>query len=252
MHQAQAPYRELYDSILAFEGDGLQSAVLEPWLGREPQERAWLTEFAARVGAPIPPASREDLWRLYALSRVSDLLLARPKEREILMLALGLQPLQSRGFSPFFHEIASVEQAPLASEAVSVTETVWPGWRLGPMMFARAGVRVRAGTDHIVKEIAETSMLYWSFARPQRRTMDLSVGWGSNSQWRTSFRRDYELCGEFLYNVDARPTSGPAGDEDLTDDEASALLRNRCFVRTRKPDDDRWPYDSAWREPAHG
>jgi len=49
------------------------------------------------------------------------------------------------------------------------------------------------------------------------------------------------------YNVDAR-RRGPELDEDLTAEEKLELLRHRCFVRCRKPDADRWPYNDTYRE----
>jgi hypothetical protein len=35
----------------------------------------------------------------------------------------------------------------------------------------------------------------------------------------------------------------------LTPEEKLELLRHRCFVRCRKPDADRWPYNDTYREP---
>jgi hypothetical protein len=115
---------------------------------------------------------------------------------------------------------------------------------LGPLVIARAGV-VAGG---FVKEIAESSTLYWAYYRANRRTEDLSRGWGHNSQWRTALRRDYLLGGIAYYNVDARP-AGPPHDEDLTAAEKLELLRHRCFVRCPKRHDDRFPYGDTYREP---
>jgi hypothetical protein len=106
---------------------------------------------------------------------------------------------------------------------------------------------VRAGRLHLLKEVAERSTLYWAYARNHRKSEDLSRGWGSNSQWRTAFRRDYALGGRLFYNVDARPHPG-GPDADLTAAERAELLRHRCFVTCTTPSDDLWPYDLSATE----
>ena len=77
MHSAQACYRELYDSLLEYDEGSLYPDVLAPWLKANADERIWLRAFASRRGSPVPSADVEDLWRLYALSRVNDTLLLR-------------------------------------------------------------------------------------------------------------------------------------------------------------------------------
>lgn len=57
--------------------------VIRASLDTHQDEADWLRAFGERCGDPIPAANREDLWRLYALSRVSDTLLLgfQPKKR---------------------------------------------------------------------------------------------------------------------------------------------------------------------------
>src|SRR5262249_10954893 len=140
-------------------------------------------------------------WNLYALGRVNDLLLLRlqsekkheclPPEQYVEFFAgLGFTPLTREDFSPFHHEIIEVLQSQDHAEPVGIVEPVWPGLMFGDLQFSRSGVRVFGGTDFVVKEIAERSMLHFVHRRLNRRTTDLSVGWGSNSQWRTSPRFD--------------------------------------------------------------
>ena len=76
-------------------------------------------------------------------------------------------------------------------------------------------------------------------------------GWGSNSQWRTAFRRDYQIGGDFFFNVDgvhdlAYQTSG-ADRDDLTQQERIELLIHRHFITVDKPHEDLWPYDDVYR-----
>jgi len=255
-YPAHLPYRQLYYAIRDYEGGALYDDVLRVWLGWQDGQRRWLDELRRRPGAPVPAISDEESWELYALSRVVDVLnlsfaprvgddwkmpRVGAEEMAAFMDALGFERIDRPRFHPFHHEIVTVEPMDDASAEPEVAREYWPGWRLGPLLISRAGCAVRAGREHVVKEIAETSTLYWAFARHTRPTYDLSVGWGSNSQWRTRFRRDYEIGGALHMNVD--PTSPAALDEDLTQAERLELLRHRCFVRCAKDHRDRWPYD---------
>lgn len=267
MHIDQLPYRRLYDEILGYEGAALFDDVVRPWLAEQDGERRWLDDVRARTGAPIPPMTPEELWRLYALSRILQLLQLsfQPRtgdrgpviasvsreEHARFLDALGLEAVEEADFHPFHHEIVTVDALPQLDAPPRVAEILWPGVRLGPLLLSRAGCRVRAGRRHLVKEIAERSTLYWASTRANRPAEDLGSGWGSNSQWRTPFRRDYALDGAYYYNVDAcAPRPGPPADEDLEATERDELLRHRCFVTCARRGDDRWPYDLTLIESA--
>jgi hypothetical protein len=265
MHSDRQPYRQLYDEILGYKGDGLFGEVLAPWLRAQAGERRWLDDLRGRRGDPIPHVEPEESWRLYALSRIVQVLQLSFAPRTLeegwnvapvsrgefarFMDGLGLQEVERAGFHPFHHEIVTVDQAPDEDAAPEIAEVLWPGYTLGPLLVSRAGVRVRAGRRHLVKEIAERSTLYWAYARANRRTEDLSSGWGGNSQWRTGFRRDYALDGALHYNVDAQDPGAGAG-IDLGEVERAELLRHRCFVTCPRPSDDLWPYGLRLTEPA--
>jgi hypothetical protein len=265
MHSDHQPYRQLYDEMVEYEGGALFDDVLAPWLRAQDGERRWLSELRGRRGHPIPRVEPEESWRLYALSRIVQLLQLSFTRRTLeegwtiapvsrdeftrFMDGLGLEAVERAGFHPFYHEIVTVDQAPDEDAAPEIVEVLWPGYSLGPLLISRAGVRVRAGRRHLVKEIAERSTLYWAFARNNRRTEDLSSGWGGNSQWRTGFRRDYALDGALHYNVDAHDPGGGAS-IDLAETERAELLRHRCFVTSTRPSDDLWPYGLRLTEPA--
>jgi hypothetical protein len=265
MHADQQPYRELYRQILDYGGDALFDDVLHPWLRGVDAERRWLDELRARRGDPIPRVAVEERWRLYALSRIIDLLqlsfapragdaewnvaaITRAQHTRF-MDALGLEPVERADFHPFFHEVVTVDELPDENAPPGLVGLYWPGCTLGPLLIGRAGCRVEAGRRHLRKEIAERSTLYWAYARNNRPSADASHGWGGNSQWRTDFRRDYALGSTLHYNVDARPPPFRM-DEDLSAAERLELLRHRCFVTTPKRDDDRWPYGETWVEDA--
>ncbi|KYF59070.1 hypothetical protein [Sorangium sp. So ce854] len=271
MHIAQACYRGLHDALLAYDGGSVYPDVLAPWLAANAGERRWLCALASRRGAPVPAVEVEDLWRLYALDRVNQILLLRfqrgeadgsgwpgppitQEEYVAFAGALGLSVAREPSFSPFHHEIVEVELDDDPWQPVSLLGPLWPCLTLGDMLFSRAGVRVRGGVEILRKDVAESSTLYWAYRRKNRPHQDLSHGWGSNSQWRTAFRRDYRVGHAFHYNVDGRRDLLGApelpiedGEDDLTREERIELLTHRCFVSTTKPHHDLWPYDDRIR-----
>ena len=157
-------------------------------------------------------------------------------------------------FTPFLHEVVMVDQHDNDDAPIGVVKELWPGLMLGEMLVSRAGVVVSGGRNHIIKAVAESSTLYWTYRRRARAYADLSHGWGSNSQWRTAFRRDYRIGGTLFLNVDGEreiATSLDAqGADGLTQDECIELLTHRCFVTTDKAHHDLWPYDARLSMPA--
>jgi hypothetical protein len=217
---------------------------------------------------PQPQIPYDDIWDLYAMFRVSDLLLLPFQQGEYdgsswspeislvqrteYWLSLGMQAFSQPAFHPFYHEIVEVVQSEDPSEPITLVEEIWPGFMCGHMMFCRAGVKVRGGTNYIVKDIAEHSTIYFTYRRKNRPYDDLSIGWGSNSQWRTKFRRDYVADEVYYFNVDGSldvhkhdpdvPWRNAMRDK-LSIDERIELLTHRCFIRTNKPQNNLWPYD---------
>jgi hypothetical protein len=273
MDSAQGDFRELYASLIEYDGGSPYRDVLAPWVEANTDELDWLRSFASRSRTPVPVAEPEDLRGLYALGRVNEILLLRFQRgqadgidwpgpavsldeyvafAESLGLAANAVP---QPFSPFYHEIVEVHQADDEERPVSLLATFWPCLMLGEMLFSRAGVRVLGGRRFIRKEVAESSTLYWAYRRKNRPYHDLSRGWGSNSQWGTKFRRDYRIGQGFHYNVDGthdlavlEPTA-----EDwygLGREERIELLTNRCFVTTIKPHSDLYPYNDVFRTEA--
>lgn len=269
MHSSQADYCELFDLIHVKDSRPPYWHVIAPWVESHPGEREWLRSFALRHGSPISQAEVEDLWRLYALSRVNETLLLGFQhgrsdgcdwpgpnisldDYQRFAESLELTLTEPVTFSPFYHEVVEVDEVRDNDQPLRLETTFWPCLLLGDMVFSRAGVRVSGGRQFIRKEVAESSTLYWAFRRKNRPYRDLSHGWGSNSQWRTSFRRDYRVGQEFHYNVDGKhdlcaPEPVAEDRDGLTREERTELLTNRCFIRTTKLHDDLWPYDDVLR-----
>jgi len=137
------------------------------------------------------------------------------EERNTWLRSLGFEEFQQPAFHPFYHEIVEVEQSPDPDEPITLLGIVWPGFILGQMMFCRAGARIRGGAHFVRKDLAEHSHLYWAFVRRNRTAVDASHGWGHNSQWSTDFRRDYVDQDAYYYNVDGDNEIGPI---DIYDD----------------------------------
>jgi hypothetical protein len=248
----------------------VRAELLAPWLKEHGTRAAdWFAMIGELPGDPYPALAPEDLWTLYAFSRVNDALRmdfqpfraasgAPESWREWLGLHVddyrhfvercGLTAcLPTSAFTPFLHEIVTVEQSLQASEPISLAAELWPVVMAGRLLISRAGVCISAGRAHIVREAAENSTLYWSHLRRNRRCSDLSVGWGSNSQWATSFRRDYFASSLIHLNVDALHDINCSEDKsgaEMTSRQRIELLVQRCLVTESVADDkDLWPFD---------
>lgn len=259
---------DLYLAVTRTESDSLYKSVILPWLSSSGDIMQLLASVKRLSETPKDKDERQFvLWDLYALSRINDFFLLPFQNSDMnkwegstismeqylhFFQDLGLKPFEPKHgdiFSPFHHEIISVEQSADAAEPISVVGSEWPGLLYGEMLFSRSGVRVRGGTDFINKTVAETSTLYFTHRRLSRPTEDLSMGWGHNSQWRTDFRRDYEVDGNLLFNVDGKrdllspPETTEPDADGLTIEDRIELCMNRCFIKPEKPHADLWVYD---------
>jgi hypothetical protein len=274
-------FGELYYSLCEYKSESISQDILFPWVknAKHLMERlAPYGKIEAKLWRPEEEEEVEDdLYRWYALSRVSDLLLLtlqsekgeydlgllnrnlpvrslpflRPKvELEDYLhffTELGMHTCDYPTFHPFYHEIVEVEQTEDPNVPIEILEVFWPGLLFGQLLFSRAGVKVRGGGKSISKELAEQSTLYFTYVRRHRPTSDLSHGWGHNSQWRTTFRRDYTDDSFFYYHVDGKyDLSRPDWTMEkrelttakfLSRAERIELLVNRCLIITQKVDD---------------
>jgi hypothetical protein len=248
--------------MMARASGGFSAQKLAEWRRHYPAEAKWLEAFT-RGDGPGVPIRDEDSWRLYALSRVLDVINLTFQRDEVdewpgpglsadeassFARDLGLTVTCPELYSAIDCEIVAVESADDPCEAARVVDAHWPSVTLGDMIVCRAGVTVRAGAAVVNPAVAPSSMLYWAYRRRHRPHQDLSHGWGNNSQWRTRFRRDYRVGTQLFYNVDGRcdlSSEDLVLDDDcpLTRSERTELLTNRCFIVTTKPSDDLWPYD---------
>lgn len=262
------PFRSLHNELLEYSGSAAFTDVLNPWLEEHPAEVQWLRSIKERSGKPIPTASEEELWQLYAASRVFELLALRFQkgcadgsdwpgppisEEEFAEFSrrVGLDVLHPDLYSPFHHEVVELSSTAESDQPVRISKYHWPCLMLGPLLFMRAGVTVSASPRVLAPKVADRSTLYWAYRRKSRPYQDLSLGWGSNSQWRTSFRRDYYLGETLHFNVDGKVDlatlrAGEHNEDGLSPDERMELVANRCFVITTKDSDDQFPYEDRF------
>lgn len=265
MHTYQNIYRKIFDTLLSYEGMDCYRDILKPWFAEAKGEQRWFQNYKnLNVEAPSS-AIDEDLWRLYAFQRVNEILLfnfqqSNDNSENILTPDLTLDQYgkfidffgfhipKVEKFHPFYHEIVNVIQSSDDNESISLQKILWPCITLGYLLISRAGCIVKGGKNFIHKDIAEKSTLYWAYRRKNRPTEDLSLGWGSNSQWRTHFRRDYKIHEKYYYNIDRKILLNKSSKinffiDGLTFQESQELILNRNFIKTRKNHKDLFPYN---------
>jgi hypothetical protein len=275
---AQWDWRDLFLELRDYPADDGADAVVLPFV----EDHAALVAQLHEIGRPESHRVRFErdgsypvLWGLYALSRLLDVLISpfqppsddpeilnwvpkpprpwwegripEPHAYPQFMSALGCARIDEERFHPFFHEIVSVEAADDPDQEPELVAEVWPGYLVGSMLLTRAGVSVWAGANVLDPDVASRSPLYWSWWRRSRRPVDLSHGWGHNSQWGTDFRRDYVVGDELHYNVDKSDKQRRAAVEPLPPEQALALLRFRCST-TVDHGADQWPFSDHWVE----
>ena len=144
MDASQLSHVGLFRAIHDFDPKAdLFQELLRPWMERE---REWLTAFAQQT-SPAPIAM-EDSWRLYALSRINQVLLMAFQrgthdnwEGPTLNLAdylafmtgMGCRVVDEPAYSPFFHEIVEIVEADGTQprkDCIDLARVDWPALML--------------------------------------------------------------------------------------------------------------------------
>lgn len=233
--------RDLYHEVQ----DGLDAAGLGAWLDAHPGARLAPPSFRALATAPGGAAPAEDLWTLYAATRLLDLLVARPGHEVEALLALGAglgaSGLLWTRFHPFFHELVDVVPDDDDEAPPVLVDVCWPALVFGELLVLRSGVVVRAGRRWLDPRLVAEATLHFTYRRAGPRTEDPSMGSGSHSQWGTAARRDYATPDALRFNVDGDAPLETDLEDGLPVEAARELLVHRRFVRTRHTRDV-WPY----------
>lgn len=273
LHQTPYPARyyckELYWELCGYEGTDVFADVVTPWWNLHGRlHHAFLDWIKQSINDP-PSEMTGDAY-LFALLRSIEMLLPvganvdqgiTPPSLEKFsgfLRALGFHTQMPTRFDPFDCEIVRVNQSPDPTVRPLLRQAYWPSVWLGPLLILRAGCCVRSGTDHLVKDIAENSTLYWSSRRGNRKRADLSDGWGHNSNWETDPRKDYDFGNYRIWNHvkdHADPEVGPkvlmqnfSTDTNLSQAHSLEVLQHRSFVRSDMEQNEIWPYDTMYVE----
>ena len=256
--------RNLFEHIIEYEDNMLCNDILIPWLKNNNCEE-YLRDIERKISQNIN-VLEEDSWELYALSRVLDILTLRfqtdnnadgsdwfgpnlrLEEYEYFIKMLGLTTMNPITYNPFYCEIVEATEG---DDNFTILENYHPSILLGNLLIKRAGVKVCLNPKEYNLKIINQSTLYWTYRRKNRKCSDLSQGWGSNSQWRTQFRLDFDLGNILVYNSEGQidlnmpneETFSLLKEDNLTLEEAIELTVNRHFITSEKPDNDLFPYD---------
>lgn len=262
--------RELYFKILDFEGEGLYESVLKKWI-IDNDYKSYLLNLSNKVHLSETSLSQDDIWELYALTRVLDILSLRFQpnnnvdESKWLGLnfsipeyiefnySIGLDTTTPKTFNSFDCEILEANEG---ENNFQIVECLFPAIKLKNLMIKRAGVKISLDSKNYNLKLINHSSIYWTFRRQNRKCFDLSQGWGSNSQWRTDIRLDIETNDSYIYNqkgiIDFNNLTinqlNVIKEQNLDVDEAIELTKFRHFINSTKNDSDLFPYDFKYEE----
>ncbi|SUB81779.1 Uncharacterised protein [Pragia fontium] len=260
--------RDLFYNIKNYQDDKIFNDELVPWLDANERD---FSNFIKKVSNltidvnNVAHISDETSWQLYALSRVLDCLTQcfQYKDRvainskepfisreQYISFAqrLGLSIKTPEVFNPFFYEIIRAESG---KPNFDILEIRYPALMLGHLLINRGGVVISMSPSEYNIDLVNNAEIYWAYTRSHRASNDLSHGWGSNSQWRTGFRFDFECSNGFIYNsqgsVDLNLTSDSTfqilQEDSLSLFEARELTMYRHFITSTRDDDDLFPYN---------
>lgn len=261
--------RDLYNQIIKYSEKNTLNDVLIPWI-EENDYKNYLNQLSEQL-VNNNDISLEDSWELYALSRVLEIITLKfqPNNRadgsdwlgsEIEISAyksfaenLGLQIVNNSDYHPFYCEIFEAIEG---NTNFLITEMFLPPLMLGNLLIKRGGVKVELNPLEYDLNLVNKSTIYWTYRRKNRKYQDLSHGWGSNSQWRTSFRFDFDLGDSFVYNSEGKINLNSIDDSGLKDlgennlllEEAIEITKNRHFISCGKLDSDLFPYEFRYSE----
>ena len=259
-----------FETILDFKAEDFFESVIKKWIV-ENDYKNYISNISNKISGRKNELLQEDIWELYALSRVLDLLTLpfqtdndaddsdwkgpRITVAEYIEFnnLLGLEITTPFSFKPFNCEII---EAQIGMNDFEIIECNFPAVKLNNLMIKKAGVKILLNPDKFNLNLINKASIYWAFRRKNRKYFDLSQGWGSNSQWRTDLRLDIETENSYIYNVTGKfnlnsPTielMEELNQQDLELNEAVELTVFRHFMKCTKDDSDLFPYDFRFEE----
>ncbi len=167
--------------------------------------------------------------------------------------AIGLKVINLYEYTPFHHEIF---EAVTGEVNFQISKMLFPPVILRGLLIKRGGVVITLNPMSFDLDTVNNSTIYWAYRRKNRKYADLSQGWGSNSQWRTKFRFDFDQGEYYLYNSEGKIDLNSPSQKDIDDlnegnlslNEAVEITVNRHFITSKKRDTDLFPYDYKYLE----
>ena len=262
--------RDLYFKILGFEGKKLYESVLKNWVF-DNEYSNYLSNISNKLQIDKTNLSQEDIWELYALTRVLDILTLQFQTNnnadgsdwlgsqlsisEYIEFAtlIGLDITTPKLFNTFDCEIIEIQAGKIDFQ---ISECFFPAVKLKNLMIKRAGMRISLNPANYNLTLINNASIYWTFRRKNRKYLDLSQSWGSNSQWRTDLRLDIETNNSFIYNQKGKfdlnnlttELIEELSQQNLEIQEAIELTKFRHFIKSTKDDTDLFPYDFKYEE----
>lgn len=259
-----------FETILDFKAEDFFESVIKKWIV-ENDYKNYISNISNKISGRKNELLQEDIWELYALSRVLDLLTLpfqtdndaddsdwkgpRITVAEYIEFnnLLGLEITTPFSFKPFNCETI---EAQIGMNDFEIIECNFPAVKLNNLMIKKAGVKILLNPDKFNLNLINKASIYWAFRRKNRKYFDLSQGWGSNSQWRTDLRLDIETENSYIYNVTGKfnlnsPTielMEELNQQDLELNEAVELTVFRHFMKCTKDDSDLFPYYFRFEE----
>lgn len=266
----QLSIKDLYFKIQDFRCEGVFETLIKKWL-LENDYKTYISTISQKIQIDKIDLSQDDIWELYALSRVLDILTLQFQtnnnadgsnwtgsqislsEYVEFNNMIGLTTETPTVFKPFDCEIIEAQAGNIDFQII---EHCFPTIKLNNLIVKRAGVKITLNPNKYNLNLVNTAPIYWTFRRKNRKYLDLSQGWGSNSQWRTDLRLDIETHDSFIYNFQGEfdlnnPTDKvleQLHDDNLEIKEAIELTKFRHFIVSKKEDSDLFPYDYRYQE----
>lgn len=264
-------FKILYNLILQYDGHDVFDQLIFPWI-KEHEVKNYFKMLEEKIIInPIPKLPQEDLFELYAFNRILDLLTLNLQsdnnadgsdwkghhctENQYInfIQSSGLEVYTPKIFQPVYCEILEAESGKSNFE---ITQCGFPCVKLKNIILKRAGVKIMLDENKYQIDSINNSTVYWAHWRKNRKFQDQSLGWGSNSQWRTSARLDIETDDSFIYNIYGNVNLNDPTDENKEDilqqglniTDAIELTRHRLFISSGKDDSDLYPYEFRYEE----
>ncbi len=261
--------KDLFLEILDFDGDHIFETLIKKWV-LENNYKSIMSNISQKILNDKIVLSQDDIWELYALSRVLDVLTLQFQTNnhadgewsgtKISILEyiefnhlIGLETFTPEPFHTFNCEIIDVQAG---TRDFQIIEQYSPAVKLKNLMIKRAGVKLSLDPALYDLELINQAAIYWTYWRKNKKFFDLSQGWGVNSQWGTDFRLDLETKDCFIYNILGEQDLNTPNSDTITElhdsnleiEEAIELVKFRHFMTCTKDDSDLFPYDYKYIE----